>query len=154
MWEAIDVLVDSKSAAKYIPWERSEPKEQPLPFMKTLDGHARRWMVSKEWLKENRDQDTPKQLADSGKLWGDEFDLEESEARLRKAVEEKAEYKRSKQARISDASTLVEEFDKQPAVKRVKKGKGKAKERLSAKKGESAKKILTDHEGGSDDGFD
>lgn len=116
--------------------ERRDPKEKELPWMLTLKGRTRRWMVKEEWLAKNHDHnDVPARLADSGKLWGDKEDPEEVEERVAKVKEEKKQNKKRKDATSAGGGS----------TKKAKKGKGQAEE---------AEKVAGGENGGCKDGED
>jgi hypothetical protein len=55
-------------------------------------------MVPNEWiaLGDNRDFDIPSRIVDSGRMWGDTADPEETEGKQKRVKEEKEEIKRKK----------------------------------------------------------
>jgi hypothetical protein len=101
MWAAIDAIVDPNPSMQYTVRERGEPKEQPPPITKSLDGRARRWMVDPDWLKANPAFDMQKRIADNGKAWNDAVDPEDMEELFKRNAAEKADIKRGKK-RTSD----------------------------------------------------
>jgi hypothetical protein len=101
MWAAIDAIVDPNPSMQYTVRERGEPKEQPPPMTKSLDGRARRWMVDPDWLKANPASNTLQRIAENGRAWGDPVDPEDTEALIKQNAAEKADIKRGKK-RTSD----------------------------------------------------
>ncbi|GAW09795.1 hypothetical protein LENED_011988 [Lentinula edodes] len=96
-FDAVDTQPDPKGSSQYIPQVCGQAKEMPLPATKQLEGRARRWMVSTEWLNDHPEFDTPNRLADNSRLWGDAKDpedLERLEAENKKAKKEIKEGKR------------------------------------------------------------
>lgn len=111
-------MVDVKPSTKYTPRVAGPPKDVPLPKTNTLDGRVRRWQVDVPWLDENRDQDTPRTLADNGRLWGDVLDPEE--------IEDQKQTTKDKKKGIAAIKREAEERSDAPRPSKKARGKRKA----------------------------
>jgi hypothetical protein len=123
MWSIVDATTDLGHQASYVHRERGSPKEQSLPYTKSLDGRARLWMIDPVWLLAHPEENVPNKVADSGKRWGNQDDPEDKLELIKTAAIDKKEMKRKK--RTSD-STLVDEDEGGLSRKKAKKGKAKA----------------------------
>jgi hypothetical protein len=126
MFTEIDAVVDPKPSNQFVQRIRGEIKEQPPPATKSLQGRARRWMIDGDWLANHPEFDLPMRIADSGKLWGDMNDPEETAALIKRSAGEKAELKSKKKSKaivVDDSDTEKGSTKKR---KRNKKGKAKA----------------------------
>jgi hypothetical protein len=126
MFGDIDTLPDTRSSGQFVKRVRGEPKDQPPPATKTLVGRARRWMIDPKWLQDNPEFDLPKYIADSGRLWGDAVDPEETEALIKQSAKDKADIKLKRKQQISNIGGSDKEGGRER--KRGKKGKGKKKD--------------------------
>ena len=79
LWQVIDAFSDPQPAWQYIPHICGEPKEQPLPMTKGIQGHARYWMIDLTWLQNNSSSNAKSSVTDNGRAWGDPTDPEEDE---------------------------------------------------------------------------
>lgn len=95
-YEALDKEKDPAPTVRYIPRVRGDAKDIPPPTSNKLKNKACRWMIDAAWLakEENNKYDVPSRLAESGKLWGDEDDPEDLEAKAKKVKEEKQDIKK------------------------------------------------------------
>jgi hypothetical protein len=125
MFAEIDATADPKPSNQFTRRIRGDTKDKAPPATKSLQGRARRWMVDTDWLTNHPEFDLPMRIADSGKLWGDANDPEETAALIKQSAEEKAELKSKRKKKaivVSDIETAGESRSK----KKSKKGKEKA----------------------------
>ncbi|EAU82785.2 hypothetical protein CC1G_10904 [Coprinopsis cinerea okayama7 len=107
--------------AVVIPWStkytrrvKGEVKDTPPAQARKIENRFRRWMIDPAYLVEHPEYDVPDRIADNGKLWGDEHDPEELEAK-------KGEFRAKKRAAKAELKS------KTPAKRRKTKGKDKSK---------------------------
>ncbi|KAI0044240.1 hypothetical protein FA95DRAFT_1597503 [Auriscalpium vulgare] len=150
---ALDAQADPKPSVQYARRDRGVPKEQTLPFTKTLEGRTRRWMVRTEWLAEHPECDTNNHLADNGVAWGDAKDPEDIDGTIASVKKEKAEKTKRKrdeavEAALSGAATLKGDTrGKKQRTKHAEKAQG-------AGRGELTNMMPVAEADPDDDGFD
>lgn len=120
LFEAVDAVPDVRPSSQFVKRIRGKPKDQPPPITKTLNGRARRWMIDPDWLRTHPEFDVPNRIADSGRLWGDANDPEETEMLIKQAVQDKIEMGLKRKH-----GRTTEDGGGSKARKRAKKGKAK-----------------------------
>ncbi|KAG1728415.1 hypothetical protein EDB19DRAFT_1594265, partial [Suillus lakei] len=98
---AVDAQQDPHPPKCYTIQVRGETLDVTIPWIQKVEHHARRWMVSQEWLAqpENQKYDVPAFVVDNGKAWGDPKDPEETisaQKRVKIQKKEVAVHKRAK----------------------------------------------------------
>ncbi|KAG6877238.1 hypothetical protein C0993_009247 [Termitomyces sp. T159_Od127] len=129
-YQALDAVPNPDQSIKYTLRIQGEPKDYKPPHANSIKNKAQRWMVRQEWLDLNPvNQACDKLLADSGQLWGDANDLEELEARQKRAREEKSEIWRKK-LKVEEVKAKKVNVKEKGKRKRKRKGTGGSKGRL------------------------
>ncbi|TFK58199.1 hypothetical protein BDN72DRAFT_906975 [Pluteus cervinus] len=82
--DGVDKVADpAKGKGKATPRIKGNVLIKSPPSIKDIRKRARRWMVSPNYLKENKQYDKSSKVIDNGKLWGEAANLAEMEAEVK-----------------------------------------------------------------------